>query len=131
MLQFNSVTIPVVSQTHSTITFTLPEGEGTAIPVQVEAGGQQSTVLPFDYDPPVISGISPASGVAAAATEITLTGTNFGLNPSVTFGAGAVVPSSFSHTEIVFTRPPGEVGDPFEVGDEAALDVIEAEVARG
>ncbi|BCX46787.1 hypothetical protein HAHE_06950 [Haloferula helveola] len=109
-LDFNSVTIPVDSQTQNTLSFTLPPGEGFDIPVEVTVGGQTSPTFDFDYDPPTILGISPATGPSPVATEITLTGSNFGLSPTVIFGASAGVVVSSTHEEIVFTRPPGEVG---------------------
>lgn len=109
-LTLNSLPVSIDSQTHNTITFTLPEGEGTDVPIQVTVGGQGSPVFELDYDPPTISGINPPLGPAPAATEITLTGSNFGLAPTVSFGSGAGVIVSSNHEEIVFSRPPGEEG---------------------
>lgn len=45
---------------HTVITFSLPPGTGTSIPVTVRVGTKLSNTVYFDYDMPRITQISPA-----------------------------------------------------------------------
>ncbi|NNM30864.1 MAG: hypothetical protein HKO57_15195, partial [Akkermansiaceae bacterium] len=100
----------VSSQTHTTLDFLLPAGEGSTNDLIVDVSGQASTPVNFAYDPPVINSISPPGGVSTEETEITLDGLNFGSAPAVTIGGAAGTIVSSTDSEIVFTRPAGATG---------------------
>ncbi|MEO0017796.1 MAG: hypothetical protein RLZZ522_1079, partial [Verrucomicrobiota bacterium] len=87
----SSVTIgdqpaPVTLSSHETLVAQLPAGEGTGLPLVVTNSGQISNTFAFDYDAPLLASISPASGPTLGGSVITLTGSNFGLTPSVKIG---------------------------------------------
>jgi hypothetical protein len=77
----------IAKKSDSEIVCALPAGEGTNRPVFVEAGGQHNSPKIFNYDPPSIATISPATGPPNGGTELILAGMNFGANPSVTVGS--------------------------------------------
>jgi hypothetical protein len=77
-------TINVTSSSHTQIVGTLPAGQGINRPLIVTAALQVSTPFLLSYDPPVISSITPTNGPSAGGTTITLTGSSFGLSPTVT-----------------------------------------------
>ena len=78
---------------HDSVTFTVPAGQGAAVPVVVTSGGQVSNVLTFAYSLPTLSrlrnGLTPTTSetdgrdaVTLERTVATLNGTNFGLEVS-------------------------------------------------
>ena len=91
------------------LVFTLPAGEGLNRSVQVtgEAGSSTNTLV-FNYNPPVISGVSPATAPTDGGTTITLTGSSFGLNPTVTIGGNFASIDSSSHGQITCILPAGQ-----------------------
>ena len=120
---------------HSEFACKVPEGSGMNLPVVVTAGVQSSSSIPdnnnvFSYDAPLVSSISPTSGLTSGLTEtgerqqVTLKGQNFGKkNISeilITFEAvenGEEIVASFQvpkedilshkHDEVVFYQPEG------------------------
>ena len=99
----------VLSQTHTSLEFLLPAGEGSGLPVVVTVAGQSSPVAPFNYDAPAIALVSPANGPTQGGAPITLTGQNFGATgATVTIGGQAAPVTAQTHTEITCTLPPGE-----------------------
>lgn len=105
--------IPVRSSTESEIVVVVPEGEGTVEATTTPTngvggqGGGRYTFKPtsFMYNPPQLEGISPASGPAGGGTLVTITGSNFGLNPTVKFGDQVAVIRERSHTRLVVVSP--------------------------
>lgn len=86
----------------------LPAGEGTDLPVVVTASGQSSDgSVKFSYSAPVISGISPPTMNTNGGTVITLTGSNFGLAPTVTVQGGNCPVGMHSHSVVTCTAPAG------------------------
>ncbi|HUX33533.1 MAG TPA: IPT/TIG domain-containing protein [Gemmatimonadaceae bacterium] len=114
MVTFDGQIAPVSSATATSIVVTAPAGEG-AVPVVVTSGTLQSNAVTYTYDAPAISAITPASGPAAGGTSVDLTGTNFGLNPTVTFGGVAAPVISHTHTLITVTSPAGTAGSSVSV----------------
>ncbi|MCU0749126.1 MAG: IPT/TIG domain-containing protein, partial [Akkermansiaceae bacterium] len=98
----------ITSGTHTQIVATLPAGDGLSQNVLVTVDGASSNALPFDYDPPSITGLSPTTGSTSGGTVITLTGNNFGLSPSVTVNTSEATLVSTSHSSIQFILPPGQ-----------------------
>ncbi|WP_222849935.1 IPT/TIG domain-containing protein [Trebonia kvetii] len=63
----------------------------------------------YDYVPPVVTGISPAAGLAAGGTKVTIAGTGFTHSTDVTFGPADSTYSFTvnSATSITVVTPPG------------------------
>ena len=102
---------PVTSQSHGEIVCTLPSGQGVNLPVVVSVGEQVSATAQFSYDPPSLSVLGPDRGLASESVQITLQGSNFGLNPSVSIGGQAVTVLSHDHESILVQKPVTPGGD--------------------
>jgi hypothetical protein len=99
---------PVTTQTHTSITCTVPAGVGANQPVRVTVGGQSSNTLGFTYTPPVLSSLSPTNGATAGGVPLVLTGSNFGASgATVTVGGTACPVTAQSHTSVTCTQPAG------------------------
>ncbi len=86
---------------------TSPQGSGS-VSVVVTESGQTSNSLSFNYLAPTISSISPSSGTTSGGTVVTITGSNFTSNATVTFGGNPATAVTFvSSTEIQATSPSG------------------------
>lgn len=64
------------------------------VPVVVKVDGQQSAALTFNYDAPVVTSLLPLTGSVGGGFNLTITGNNFGLTPTVSVG-GANCPGKF------------------------------------
>jgi hypothetical protein len=98
--------------THTSITFNVPPGSGTNIPVIVNVAGQTSNIQALSYPVPTITSPSPASGSTAGGYELTINGQNLGpaAAASISFN-GQTVPalnSSPGHTLLRFIVPAGQ-----------------------
>ena len=93
------------------ITTTSPAGSGTADVFVTTATGTsvQSAADQFSYTPapPVVAGISPATGAAVGGTGVTITGSGFTGATSVRFGTTSVAFNFVSDTQITTTTPAG------------------------
>ncbi len=92
-----------------------PAGEG-GVDVRVSEAGSDSSPQPedvFTYGPPVVMGLSPASGPSAGGTRVTIRGVGFAIGAQVFFGSVACtrlrVNSSRSIDVIVPSGTPGTV----------------------
>lgn len=103
-----STNFPVTSRTHTTIICTVPAGQGSSIPVTVTTAGQTSNSVAVSYTPPAITAITPTTGGTAGNTSITITGTNFGVSPTVSIGGKNAQVTSGTHTQLVVNSPAGE-----------------------
>ncbi|MCP5543847.1 MAG: IPT/TIG domain-containing protein [Akkermansiaceae bacterium] len=109
VVHLNGADLTPVSASHNLLLVDSPPGEGVAKPLTVEVGGQVSNEFLFSYDPPQVASVSPASAPTAGGSVITLTGSNFGLAPSVSLGGASVGDLlGSSHNLITFTAPPGQ-----------------------
>jgi hypothetical protein len=109
---FGSTPATVDSHTHTRVVVTAPAGQG-AVDVTVQAGAALSaSSASFTYDGPALHAIHPTSGPAAGGTLLTITGTNFGVQPQVTIGGVVATPAGdgSNHTQIVVATPPGAAG---------------------
>ena len=95
----------------TSIVVTLPAGEGADLEVVVTDAGSPSNARLFSYSPPQITGVSPAVGPSQGGVPIILTGSNFGLNPSVTIGGNFAQITSNTHEEISCILPAGQGGN--------------------
>jgi large repetitive protein len=105
---YKGVCEPIVSWDDTEIVCTIPPGQGGNLPVSVVmySGSQSSNTLPFSYDPPSLTGISPMSG--RQGTELTISGENFGSAAgSVTMANMVCEVISWDHTQIECTVPNG------------------------
>jgi len=100
---------PFTSWSPTSIVTTVPVGATTGN-VIVTVGGIASSGVAFTVTNPgpSITGLSPTSGLAG--TSVTITGANFGATQgtsTITFGASAATPTSWSATTIVAPVPAG------------------------
>ena len=90
-----------------------PAGEG-AVDVRVEEAGSDSSpqaVDVFTYGPPVVIGLSPATGPSAGGTRVTISGVGFAVGAQVFFGSVACTQLRVtSSTSIQVIVPPGTPG---------------------
>jgi hypothetical protein len=94
---------------HTTLTCTLPPGEGKNLEVDVLVDGQTSAPAAFSYDPPLITDVSPSRAPAASGFPITIYGENFGVAATVTVGGASCPVLEQSHTEVSCQLPPNGV----------------------
>ena len=104
---------------HTAISCTTPMGEGIAFRWKVVVGAQESNFSKglVDYTPPSVILVDPNNGLRSGDTQITVFGTNFGLNPSV-YVAGyecrnSVYDQSGDHTSIRCLTPPSSQNKSF------------------
>jgi len=100
----------VTGHTDTEATCTLPAGEGLGVSVILVAGGQFSNALSLSYDPPVLDPIT-ASAPTSGGTALTLTGSNFGLTPTVVVGGRNCPVTVHTHTQAVCMLPEGQGKD--------------------
>ncbi len=103
----------------SQITATSPGGSGT-VPVTVTTSAGTSADLPdaqFTYFPvPAVTGVVPASGLAAGGTSVTITGSDLTGATAVRFGsADATGTTVDSESQITVTSPAGSGAVPVTV----------------
>ncbi|MEO6026403.1 MAG: IPT/TIG domain-containing protein [Candidatus Binatia bacterium] len=111
---------------HTTLTCTLPPGEGQNVEVDVLVDGQTSAPGALSYDAPVITEVSPSRAPAASGFPITIRGENFGLAAAVTVGGASCPVLERSHTEVSCRLPSNGVA-PLEVRLEAGGQASNAE----
>lgn len=105
---------PQQSANDTVVVCTLPAGLGTNVAVSVRASSQTSnTDVTVSFSGPAITSVSPATGPTAGASNLVVTGTNFGPGGSsagsVTVG-GVDCPvqvASYTPTSITCTLPAG------------------------
>ncbi len=97
----------VTGQSHSQIICTTPPGQGSSS-LQVSVGSQVSASLAFTYDPPSLTGVTPANGPTAGGNSITISGSSLGTSATVTLGGQTCPVTSQTHSQIVCTAPPNE-----------------------
>jgi hypothetical protein len=96
--------------TSSSIVCQLPHGQGT-VPIVVTANGERSAVFNYTYGAPVISSVSPTTGVTSGNFVLTITGQNFGTSATVTIGGQPCPVISDANTTITCTVPAGSAGN--------------------
>jgi hypothetical protein len=106
---FGPAVAPVQSATFTSLVVMSPAGEGT-VPVVVHTSGGVSEAVNFTYAAPAIAAITPSNGPSAGGVAITISGSNFGLTPSVTFDGAAAPLVARSHTMISAMVPAGAPG---------------------
>jgi large repetitive protein len=92
----------------TSIVVSSPAGQGTNLQVILIASGSSSNALAFSYLPPSISGVSPATGPTQGGIPMTINGSNFGLNPSVSIGPNPAQIITSTHTQITCILPAGQ-----------------------
>ncbi len=96
--------------TSSSIVCQLPPGQGT-VPIVVTVNGERSAVFHYTYGAPVISSVSPTTGVTSGNFVLTITGRNFGTSATVTIGGQPCPVMSDANTTITCTVPAGSAGN--------------------
>ncbi|MBF4605921.1 choice-of-anchor G family protein [Curtobacterium sp. VKM Ac-1393] len=113
------ITPDSVSDDGTELTFTTPAHTAGAVPVTVTNGSGTSAPLPYTYNPaqtavPTISSLDPDNGPAAGGTVVTVTGTGFTDDSTVSVdGSDPITPASVSAdgTSLTFTTPAHAAGD--------------------
>ena len=99
----------VTSWSHSTIVCTAPAGRGpNQAVVVVDQDKQRTSPADFDYDPPVITSITPASGPSAGGIAVQIRGLNFSTGGDVTVGGRTCPSTAWSNIAVTCTLPAGE-----------------------
>ena len=110
--------VGTLSSDGTQLTFTTPGGTAGDVPVTVTNGTGTSAPLTFTYQAapvvaPTLTSLTPAEGPAGGGTPVTIAGTGFTGDSTVTVGTTTgIVPVSVSTdgTSLVFTTPAGAVG---------------------
>lgn len=114
-VQLGATSIDALSQNGTTLTFTLPPGQGTGILLSViDAAGMASNSFVFAYDAPSISSFSaPPVDVwsTLGGQNLVIDGLNFGTTGLVTVGGAVASQVSYDQTSITVTTPPGVGAD--------------------
>ena len=105
-VNFGFVSVPFTFISDTTIKFTTPSSSGTANVTVTSASGISNS-LPFTYDPPAISAISPTHGTAAGGMEVVISGINFTGATAVNFGSASAPITFVSDTVIKVISPAG------------------------
>ncbi|MGD0436794.1 MAG: IPT/TIG domain-containing protein, partial [Bryobacteraceae bacterium] len=100
----------VVVVNSTTITAATPAGSAGAVTVTVKVSAQSGSLANgFTYiGVPTVTGVSPNSGLAGAATAVTITGTNFATGATVTFGATAATSVVVVNSTTITAMAPAE-----------------------
>jgi len=111
-----AITPDEVSEDGTSLTFTTPAHAAGAVPVTVTNGDGTSEPLTFTYNAaaPTITDIDPANGPAGGGTTVTLSGTGFTDDATVSVdGSDPITPDSVSEdgTELTFTTPAHAAGE--------------------
>ncbi len=108
ILQIGTLSATSISSWADTqIVATMPAGSFTGV-VQVDRNGLASNAIPFAGITPLITSVSPSSGVPG--TRVTITGSNFGSaqgTSTIRFNRAITSPTSWSGGSIVVPVPPG------------------------
>lgn len=110
---FNGTSASSVTLVNSTtITAVTPARTAGAASVLVSTpGGTNSANSLYTYiAPPVITGVSPNTGITYGGTTVTITGTGFANVSSVAFGGNLATIVSVTPTAITVTTPPRSAG---------------------
>ncbi|NUP50127.1 MAG: cell shape-determining protein [Catenulispora sp.] len=104
----------------STLTATAPaQADGTVDVTVITPAGTSATDptdrYTYDEPAPAVTGISPASGVLAGGTSVTITGTDFLGATSVAFGSTPAAFTVVSDTQITATAPASSTVGPVDV----------------
>lgn len=87
----------------STLTCSLPAGQGIRRTVALKVGGQTATSTLFSYRRPKIDSVSPATSSTKGGVPLTLSGSSLGTSGAVTIGGLPATVTQHTHTQIVVT----------------------------
>ncbi len=99
---------------HTFVTCQAPPGTGVDHPLSVVVDGRSASLsAAFDYLPPLLGIITPASGPTSGGTRLTLVGSNFGPPGSarVSLGGADCPIQTHEHSQMSCTVPPGVGAD--------------------
>ena len=116
-VRFGSTAVSFSLKSSSSITAVTPESASGIVDVTVTTPAATSAISSADhykFSNPTIAELSPASGPAAGATSVTVTGSGFALGAGTTkFKFGGVLASGVecsSHTSCIAVSPPHKAG---------------------
>ena len=104
---FGTVSATITTQSATRVQAILPAGAGTVNVSVATAGGTSgsSAGSQFNYNPPVISGVSPSNGSANGGASVYVDGTDLLNVTSVTFGGQAGTITSVTDTRVTVLTP--------------------------
>ena len=107
---FSSTPCAVVSQSHSVVICTIPEGTGVNVPVVMTVAGQNSNTRLFSYDAPYITSRSPSGPLdTRGGINVTFFGTSLGKTGGVLTVSDRDCPiTSQDHSNVQCNLPAGE-----------------------
>lgn len=109
-VHFGDELATITANTPTSITVLNPSGSGV-VQVNVTTNGGTSNSLSFFYiPPPIVTSISPESGVVSGGNTVTINGLNLSTASSVSFGVNAATPTVVSDSILTVTVPAGSVG---------------------
>jgi YD repeat-containing protein len=119
-VKFSGTAATIISWTTSSISVNVPAGAISGNVVVTDAGGVQTSGVPFTVTPaPSITGLSPNSG--ATGSSVTISGSNFnaqGTGSTVAFGGiPAATISNWSSNSITLNVPSGAISGNVVVTD--------------
>ena len=108
-MTFDGVATPITNNTHTSIVFQLPPGQGVNLTIVVNTGAQSSVPLSvFSYNPPVITDVSPLLGPTDGNADLVVTGLNFGTTTwTIIFNGATCTTKSRTETRIICQLPVG------------------------
>jgi IPT/TIG domain len=110
-VRFGGAAATITADTATQITVTSPPGNaGTVNVIVTTPSGTSAAQFTYVVPPPVLTGISPASGPTGGGTVVTLTGTNLAGATGVSFGGVAGTITADTATQITVTSPQGNAG---------------------
>jgi IPT/TIG domain-containing protein len=106
-VKFDGIAATIISNNHTHILLTTPEGTEIAL-ISINVNGQIVSKN-FTYDEPSITDGSPNHGPTSGGNQIVITGLNFGNSgfPTVKFDGVLVSVQNNNHTHIFITIPEG------------------------
>ena len=113
-VSFGGKAATIRSDSATQVTVTSPSGTGTVHITVTTPAGRVTAVGTFTYvsslipaSPPVVTGVTPATGPAKGGTPVTLTGTDLFGATGVSFGGAAGAITTESATQITVISPAG------------------------
>ncbi|NNF36024.1 MAG: hypothetical protein HKN68_18085 [Saprospiraceae bacterium] len=111
ILSINGEMVPASNINHDNISFFMPPGTGTGIPIQYSIGGQSSGSYTVDYKPPLLVRLLPDEACTEGGDTIILFGLHFGEGsnaPQVLIGNYSAQNILLSDHMLMVVTPPHE-----------------------
>ncbi|MBL8677841.1 MAG: IPT/TIG domain-containing protein [Myxococcales bacterium] len=98
----------VSSWADTRITCAAPPGSGSGANLVVRVGASASPAFPLAYAPPTVMTVLPLDGPTVGGASIVISGANFFTTGTLSWAGASATTSSWTHSEIRLTTPPGQ-----------------------